>query len=54
MGKSKNYVLHLEIIVAIGLKVVLSIQVNELMMLNEYQRSGSLFDLGQRSLRCQS
>ena len=30
---------YLEIIAAIGLKVGLNIQMNELMMLNEYQRS---------------
>ena len=37
-------------IAAIGLKVGWSIQLNELMKLNEYQRSMSFFDLGQRSL----
>ena len=42
---------NLETIAAIGLKVGLNIQINELMKLNEYQRSRSLFDLGQRSLR---
>ena len=31
-----------------------NIQMNELMKLNEYQRSRSLFDLGQRSLRFQN
>ena len=41
-------------IAAIVLKVGLSIQINELMKLNEYQRSRSLFDLGQRSLRFQN
>ena len=50
MGKSEHYVLF-GIIAAIGLKVGLSIQINELMMLNEYQRSQSLFDHKQRSLR---
>ena len=30
------------------------IQLNELMKLNEYQRSRSFFDLGQRSFRFQS
>ena len=40
-----------ETISAIGLKVGLSIQINELMKLNEYQRSRLSFDLGQRSLR---
>ena len=38
-------VYNLETIAAIGLKVGLSIQINELMKLNEYQRSRSLFDL---------
>ena len=42
---------HFELIVVIVLKVGLNIQINELMKLNEYQRSRSLFDLGQRSLR---
>ena len=41
---------NLKIIAAIGLKVGLNIQINELMKLNEYQRSRSIFDLGQRSL----
>ena len=45
---------YLEIIAPIGLKVDLNIQMNELMKLNEYQRSRSLFDLGQRSLRFQN
>ena len=45
---------NLETIATIGLKVGLNIQINELMKLNEYQRSRSLFDLGQRSLRFQS
>ena len=45
---------NLKTIAAIGLKVGLSIQINELMKLNEYQRSRSLFDLGQRSLRFQN
>ena len=44
----------LETIAALGLKVALGIQVNELMKLSEYQRSRSFFDLGQRSLRFQS
>ena len=51
MGKSENYVLF-GTITAIGLKVGLNIQINELMKLSEYQRS--LFDLGQRSLRFQN
>ena len=41
---------YLEIIAAIGLKVGSNIKMNELMKLNEYQRSRSFFDLGQRSL----
>ena len=45
---------YLENIAAIGLKVGLNIQINDLMKLNEYQRSRSLFDLGQRSLRFQN
>ena len=45
---------NLETIAAIGLKVGLNIQINEIMKLNEYHRSRSLFDLGQRSLRFQS
>ena len=32
----------------------LNIQINELMKFNEHQRSKSLFDLGQRSLRFQN
>ena len=39
---------------AIGLRVGLSIQTNEFMKLNEYQRSRSLFDLGKRSFRFQN
>ena len=35
-------------IAAIDLKVGINIQINELMKLNEYQRSRSFFDLGQR------
>ena len=45
---------YLETVAAIGLKLFLNIQINELMKLNEYQRSRSLFDLGQRSLRFQN
>ena len=44
----------LETVAALGLKVAESIKLNELMTLNEYQRSRSFFDLGQRSLRFQS
>ena len=42
---------YLKTIAAIGLKGGVNIQINELMKLNEYQKSRSLFDLGQRSLR---
>ena len=52
MGESKKIIL--ETIAALGLKVAWSIQVNESMKLNEYQRSRSFFDLGQRSFRFQS
>ena len=45
---------YLEIIAAIGLKYGSIIQMNELMKLNEYQKSRSLFDLGQRSLKFQN
>ena len=45
---------YLETTAAIGLKVSLNIEINELMKFNEYQRSRSLFDLGQRSLRFQN
>ena len=45
---------YLETIAAIGLKVGLYNQINELMKLKNYQRSRSLFDLGQRSLRFQN
>ena len=47
-------IFYLETIAAIGLKVGLNIQINELMKLNEYQRSRSLSDLGQKSLRFQT
>ena len=36
-----------------ALKVSRNIQLNELMKLNEKQRSSSFFDLGQRKLRIQ-
>ena len=39
---------------ALGLKIVWSIQLNELKKLSECQRSRPFFDLGQRSLRFQS
>ena len=52
MGESENY--FLELIAALGLKVAWSIQLNELMKLNEYKRSRPFFDIGQRSLRFQS
>ena len=45
---------YLETIAAIGLKVGLNIQINELMKFSEYQRSRSLFELRQRSLRFQN
>ena len=45
MGKSENYLFFLETVAALGLKVALSIQLNELMKLSEYQRSKSFFDL---------
>ena len=54
MGESENYYFFLELIAALGLKVALSIQLNELMKLSEHQRSRSFFDLDQRSLRFQS
>ena len=41
-------------IAAICLKVGRSILINELMILNEYERTRSFFDLGQRSLRFQN
>ena len=44
----------LKLIAALRLKVAWSIQLNELLKLNEYQRSRSFFDLGQRWLRFQS
>ena len=53
MGK-KKIINFLETIAVLGLKVDRSIQLNELMKLNEYQRSRSFFDPGQRSLRFQS
>ena len=43
----------LETIAALVLKSAGSIQLNEFMKLNEYQRSRSFFDLSQRSLRFQ-
>ena len=45
---------YLETVGAIGLKVGLNIQITELIKLNEYQRSRSLFELGQRSLSGQN
>ena len=45
---------YFETIAAIVLKVGFNIQINELMKLNEYQRSMLLFDLGQKSLRFQN
>ena len=52
MGKSESYT-----VVAIGFFLFLfflNIKINELMKLKEYQRSRSLFGLGQRSLRFQN
>ena len=54
MGKKWKFFNFLETIAALGLKVDWNIMLNEFMMLNEYQRSRSFFDLGQRSLRFQS
>ena len=45
---------YLETIIAIGLKAGENIQINEIKKLNEYQRSRSLFDSGQTSLRFQN
>ena len=45
---------YLKPVTAIGHKLFLNIQINELMKFKEYQRSRSLFDLGQRSLRFQN
>ena len=42
---------YLESIAAIGLRIGLIIQMNEIVKLNESQRSRSSFDLSQRSLR---
>ena len=50
----ENIMYYLETIVVVGLKLGLSIQVNELYKLHEYQRSRSLFGLGQKSLRFQN
>ena len=54
MWEKVKIIYFLETIAALGLKVALSIQLNELMKMSEYQRSRSFFDLGQRSLRLQS
>ena len=53
LGESENYY-FLQTIAALGLKVGSDIQINKLMKLNEYQRSSTLFDFGQRSLRFQN
>ena len=45
---------NLETKAAISSKIGLSIQINKLMKLHEYQRSRSLSDLGQRSLKIQN
>ena len=55
MGKIENCLFFfLETVAALGLKVAIIIQLNELMKLSEYQSSRSFFDLGQRSLRYQN
>ena len=52
MGGAKvKIIYHLKTVTAIGLKLFLNLQINELMKLKAYQLSGSLFALGQRSLR---
>ena len=53
MGK-REIMCNMETVAAIGLKVALSIQIYELIKLNEYKRSRSFFDLGQRSLGFQN
>ena len=53
MGKSENYVLFGNYC-SHRPQVGLNIQINELMKFSEYQRSRSLFDRGQRSLRFQN
>ena len=50
----EKVIFFLETIAALCLNVAWSIQLNDLMKLNEYQRSRSFFDLGQRSFRFQS
>ena len=50
----RKWIFFLETIAALELKVAWSIQLNELMKLNEYQRSTSFFELGQRSFIFQS
>ena len=53
-GEKVKIIYFLETIAALVLKSAWSIQLNEFMKLGKYQRSRSLFDLGQRSLRFQS
>ena len=53
MGKVK-IIYYLETGAAIGPNLFLNIQINELIMINVYQRSRLLFDLGERSLRSQN
>ena len=53
-GKKVKIIYFLETVAALGLRVALSIQLNESMKFCEYQRSRSFFDFGQRSLRFQS
>ena len=50
MGESENYLIFGTYC---SLRLLKSIQLNELMKLSEYQRSRSFFVLGQRSLRFQ-
>ena len=45
---------YFETIAVMVLKVGLYSQINELIKLNEYQRSSALFDIGQRTLRFQN
>ena len=54
MATMEKVIFLLETIAALGLKVAWSIQLNELMKLNEYQRSTPFFELGQRWFRFQS
>ena len=53
MGKSENY-LFFGTYCSFRSQSCLKHSANEFMKLNEYQKSRSFFDLGQRSLRFQS